>query len=1244
MKLLKEKYRKLRPTIDYLADEVVLAQAWKKTHEYIRTHNSYADTLALDISALGLEENVKGWSKSIREDSELPRHLELIPAPKSEQWIIDRKHGWIPKAQIDSDTWQKRIAKPPLRPLAHITMRDQTWASTLMLCLADAVESAQGNCSEIDFLKAQKNRVYSYGNRLLCSWGEESNDAWFRWGNAQTYRKFFEDYQNFLQRPIEIGHRLDNESNDDIEIYIVNLDLSKFYDCIDREILISRLEAIANDYHETSICSDFWKAAKKIVSWSWSTESLKKAELLNLEIGSGLPQGLVASGFLANSYLTQFDAVVGSYIDQEIAASSIKLHDYCRYVDDIRLVVSVDKTLSKSGLINTINNWFDDLLRKSGGTELRLNDNKSQIISLSDLDNKGSLSERLTILQSEISGPADRDSLDSTLGILEGLLNIQVDEFPEIDERSADKALLDLASSTIDVRTDTLKRFAANRIESIVRSKRKIDTVNNSSSSETSPLDNECELLAKKLISAWMQDPSLALLLRKAFEIFPSPTLAEPVLESIIGRSSISSPEHSDPVTQAMFDYLLADIFRNGVDFSAYFQLNALPATSNPTGLKNLLAKYSRKAITPEEVPAFVERQALLFLAIGNKALKDTPRRVSIHSSLHTILTGNTPNPSYEITALYEVASQITGNHTKYASLLLEHFSTASPDLKHRVLESCAKRGGAFWNSLWLKLKSRTEYADVTAIFSWTRPLRSQSTFSASRAQKLSALLYAKANPFQHEAALINLGLALVKACIEEKSVISSSPRDIFVQQIGSDKEEWSEIWRPGVRLSCRITHIEIQDPRYKVPNWINDGSRDPQCIYWIGTILRSAILGSLDFTGNLWKVGKVKGYKGLRTNWYKRRMGMMHAPESLVGEFSTTSKWASELLMKCLQWPGFESTFIDNAEISFIEDLDSLEDILTHRINELEKAYCFATDIPSLVTAVKRPQYEGGEKFRLVSVQHLLPRTSDFGPSDPTMDNPSTKVRNRDHISRICALTYKTLCTKLEADKDLDRPAADLIIFPEVGVHISDQDLLKRLAEKTRSIVFAGMIFVEHNNEIVNLARWFIPDYTDTGRQWIIRDQGKAFLTNIEKKYGVSPYRPCQHIIEVQSKSWEKVSITGSICYDATDLRLASDLKDKTDLFVIVAHNKDVGTFDTMASALHYHMYQHVALVNKAEFGGSTMQAPFSERHHRLISHAHGMDQISINIADLDLQLDKFDRPESKSGVHKHIKTPPAG
>jgi hypothetical protein len=147
---------------------VIIAQAWKKSHGYIRHFNWYADTLALDVSALGLESNANNWAHLISQ-GEQTYELELVPAAKSESWTITDGEGWAPqKDELE------RLADPSLRPLAHITIRDQAWATAAMMCLADAVETAQGDCgAHSTFYEAQKNGVYSYGNRLLCDWKDK---------------------------------------------------------------------------------------------------------------------------------------------------------------------------------------------------------------------------------------------------------------------------------------------------------------------------------------------------------------------------------------------------------------------------------------------------------------------------------------------------------------------------------------------------------------------------------------------------------------------------------------------------------------------------------------------------------------------------------------------------------------------------------------------------------------------------------------------------------------------------------------------------------------------------------------------------------------------------------------------------------------------------------------------------------------------------------------------------------------
>lgn len=58
MTIIKDDYLDLAPHGRSLSDVVVLAQAWKKSHEFIRRHNWYADMLELDSSTVDLEDSL----------------------------------------------------------------------------------------------------------------------------------------------------------------------------------------------------------------------------------------------------------------------------------------------------------------------------------------------------------------------------------------------------------------------------------------------------------------------------------------------------------------------------------------------------------------------------------------------------------------------------------------------------------------------------------------------------------------------------------------------------------------------------------------------------------------------------------------------------------------------------------------------------------------------------------------------------------------------------------------------------------------------------------------------------------------------------------------------------------------------------------------------------------------------------------------------------------------------------------
>ena len=128
---------RLEPRLRLLSEEYVLVQAWKKTASYIRYHNWFFDTLALDREAV----NLPAFLGELRKRLQSPENwqndsLRIVPAPKSQRWRV-REGVWEPIG--------KGATSARLRPLAHVSLADQVVATALMLCLADRVETLQGD-------------------------------------------------------------------------------------------------------------------------------------------------------------------------------------------------------------------------------------------------------------------------------------------------------------------------------------------------------------------------------------------------------------------------------------------------------------------------------------------------------------------------------------------------------------------------------------------------------------------------------------------------------------------------------------------------------------------------------------------------------------------------------------------------------------------------------------------------------------------------------------------------------------------------------------------------------------------------------------------------------------------------------------------------------------------------------------------------------------------------------------------
>jgi hypothetical protein len=396
-----------------------------------------------------------------------------------------------------------------------------------------------------------------------------------------------------------------------------------------------------------------------------------------------------------------------------------------------------------------------------------------------------------------------------------------------------------------------------------------------------------------------------------------------------------------------------------------------------------------------------------------------------------------------------------------------------------------------------------------------------------------------------------------------------------------------------------------------------------------LGMVVRAAFIGRQDYT-QFWRpeLTPAIGYRGIRTSWFKRRYGMFHRPDGLGGPSVACSSWFAELLTNMLAWPGAKVREVGIPGWDDIESPDDLLRVITQQLKSLREMYATSSGMPVYVHEVGQNLVQG-DTLTVAMIQTVRPWRDDFAVYGPTLADARYKKRRRDHLATLLRLaeshaSAKTSFAKNDSDVDSLAPCIHLTVLPEFSVHKDDLDLVERYVDRTKSIVFCGLVFHEHptGTDLINTGRWVIRDESATGRSIRHITQGKMHMTEIEKKLKIRGYRPHQVVISVNdnSSSIEKYTISGCLCFDATDLALARDLRDMTDMMLVPANNKDVETFDALAASLNYLMYQHIAIVNTGEYGGTLLRAPYKERHERVLTHQHGGGSASVAIVDVCL------------------------
>lgn len=1239
---------RLSPSLHLLSSEFVLVQAWKKTAAHLRYHNWFADTLDIDLTTADLPRFIAELSAAIETGDWRPRPLRLVPAPKSQEWRISPKNGvWEPNVSL-------RASKT--RPLAHASLTDQVLATAIMLCLADRVETRQGDPRNPYSSADHRSSVSSYGNRLYCDYEADTESLVHRWGSSRFYRAYFQDYRTFVARPELVAEQ---HSRSGEQVVIVQADLKQFYDQVRPDLLREKIRSLQLPTDDDG----FFRLSDKLFDWPWIDEDKKDASIYARESGIdgfdkiALPQGLVSAGFFANVVLISFDEALRAAFGSDILPG-ITLRDTCRYVDDLRITVSNAGGLPPEKVGALVTTWLNRLLDQHAPGLATSPDKTAAAAFRGEEQPLVRQARKMQRIQSAISGGFDAAGGEDIIQAVQGLVRSQL----ELNALSDSGGVKDF-TAVPDVRDDTVGRFAAARFRKTFRSLRPL--LDNRAESEhmikpsleaeglpfrrsrlsQTELDDEARGFALGLINTWVRNPSNVRLLRVAVDLWPTPQ----ILSQILALFEPYLTGKSRGAARRVAFYCLSELFRAGAtETGIVADDETLPRNIDLSGYRKTLSGSALRVVSsrsPTAYPWYLKQQALLFLAVHEPSQVDMGRRATApllltYTSLIRFLDGKADDEkpaSFAKQAVVARRSFLT--RTRAGELVASKLTAArfteiaSRDLEfarelYALSRPAVPQGSALANDLGV-----AEWTQVDGI------------------AVLKDLVSTKGNRniLRNEIGVLTFAMAFLQNVIapgQMPAVIT--PSSLQIEYV-------------YLRDFARVTEIKLQATPvgdsyrsiYTPPSWT------AQEEYWrfqLGFLIRFILTGRVDFSTTAraasWRDEEAI-YRPTTSHWMQRLYGFYNGHDAFGDDWLPISQFTQDLLYSLLAWPGCRA----DTKVEGIGSPQALLEALGRKLAEAEKSIGEATGLLMIRVPAPNPSLTKADRpLRACVVQSVTPEDTEITMADLTLSSPDIRRKHRNHLSTALSAVEKML--ELRDTHVNQHNRLDWLILPEMSVHPADVDShLIPFARAYRTIILAGMTYEElfSGQPLVNSALWIIPRIIDgRGLEISVRRQGKWNLARQELSFNVpteriTGFRPCQWLIGydwTNDRKFDPLWLSAAICYDATDLKLASDLRGRSDVFAIPALNKDVGTFDQMAQALHYHMYQLVLVANNGVFGGSNAYMPRGNSFKRQVFHTHGQPQATISfleINDVAEMKERHDLGGLESPANKGWKFPPA-
>ena len=254
-------------------------------------------------------------------------------------------------------------------------------------------------------------------------------------------------------------------------------------------------------------------------------------------------------------------------------------------------------------------------------------------------------------------------------------------------------------------------------------------------------------------------------------------------------------------------------------------------------------------------------------------------------------------------------------------------------------------------------------------------------------------------------------------------------------------------------------------------------------------------------------------------------------------------------------------------------------------------------------------------------------------------------------------AHAWQEICKAMRAFKDGD-VAPKIVVLPELSLPRTRLADFEKLVCALNVIAFVGV------------------DYRLNRATWQAHNEGLVFIpTGFSKG---RPSRTCTRIIfgkshaapreksalEKLSTPWSYVGdgvvyvfdaekygrIGVSICYDFMDLERAVMYRGRVHHLFVLAHNRDLGMFRSLADSLSRTVFCNVIVCNTGFFGGSIAVSPYHAAYRRTLYSHYGNGLFTTQVVKLPVRgveqalRGKGEKTTIKKPDEKVFKDPPPG